>query len=149
MKNYFNSEERFEHIAILAMQEEAEKFSTCEALTATESEVLIRAVDLLKKFNSSVIRRFGEPYERKIFATMKSNNLKLVGKYEPFRDCVSDIVAEDLKKELNELRAFNCIDCKKKFKECPLYAACLTAEVKQEDNGECPYEVGGIENGND
>ena len=142
MKNYFSSEERTRHIILLAAQETAEALSKSSAITANERKDLKTATTLLKKFTSSVCERFGVPYQRKIENTMRANNLKLVGKFAPEEECISYAAAEDLEPTVRTIQFMHCVECEKTcFKDCAMYAMCVSCGIDGEDTNGCPYRV--------
>ena len=55
MKNYFNSSERTRHIILLAMQTVAEEFTEIDAITPEERKMLLKIVEWVKKFNTSML----------------------------------------------------------------------------------------------
>ena len=142
MKNYFSSEERTRHIILLAAQETAEALSGSSAITASERKDLKTVTTLLKKFTSSVCERFGVPYQRKIENTMRANNLKLVGKFAPVEECISYAAAEDLEPTVRTIQFMHCVECEKtSFKDCAMYAMCVSCGIDGEDTKGCPYRV--------
>lgn len=142
MKNYFISEERTRHIILLAMQEVAEDFGKSDALTDDERKYIKTATTYIKKFNASVYDRFGDPYKRKIENTMKRNDLKLVGKYAPSRDCISEAAQEDLIPMIREIQSIYCMDCEKNdHKACAMYAMCTSCGIDGGDTDDCPYKI--------
>lgn len=143
MKNYFNADERTQHIILLGMQSVMEDFLKSEAITPSEHKYLSLAYTNLKKFNGSVCDRFGSAYTRKIANTMNSNSLRLVGKYSAYTECVSHAAAEDMTKLVDDLQTMNCIDCKKENPhDCAVYNMCITCSAKS--NGKesgCPFSL--------
>lgn len=142
MKNYFNAEERTRHIILLAMQSNLEDMLNSEALSNEERTFLKYCKTYITKFNGSIFNRYGESYKRKIVGTMRSNDLRLVGKYANKIDCISYSASEDLKGAIDELR-MSCIDCKRcDYTNCSVYAISVSCDI--DGNGKstgCPYAV--------
>lgn len=142
MKNYFNTQDRTRHIIILGMQEILNELANSTAISPEERLKLLKADKYVKEFNASILDRFGQAYINKIKSTMACNDLRLVGKYSACNECVSHIVAEDLKRVLADLRMYNCLDCEKcDFKNCAVYAVHITADTECEDTDGCPFKM--------
>ena len=143
MKNYFNSSERTRHIILLAMQTVAEEFTEIDAITPEERKMLLKIVEWVKKFNTSIFDRFGEPYKKKIVNTMAVNKLGLYSKYGQEKDCISNCASEDVYRLANEYRLFKCMDCERTdHKDCGVYACLVAVDTDGNDKVEgCPYKM--------
>ena len=143
MKTYINADDRTRHIVMLSAQETMRALSVSDSLTEEEQKLLKDSVKKIEKFNRLISTRMGDAYWRKIEKTMRCNKLKLVGNYEPSRDCVSHIAVEDLEKALNDLRMLRCLDCEKcDFTNCGTYASFIACDVQGEmSEGECPFKL--------
>jgi hypothetical protein len=142
MKNIFNQYERAQHIILIGMQEQLKKMQNCDAITEEEKTYLKYAATYLTKFNDSVIERFGDSYSRKIYNTMQSNDLRLVGKYESYNECVGQCVVDDVKPCIDQLQMMNCFGCEKcDYKKCAVYNLCITCDIDGNNDEGCPFKL--------
>ena len=142
MKNYFNTEERTRHIILLCATTLSDDFAQSSALSKDEMRYLKKINEYLNKFNASVFERFGEPYKRKIINTMKCNDLRLVGKLEPHKHCISESATEDLKPQIDMLRWINCQNCDKcDYINCAVYAISVSCDLDGSNTSGCPYKI--------
>lgn len=143
MKEYLNSKERTEHIIMCCCQETARQLSQSESLTAEEKADISKVVEYCEKFNNSVFKRLGEPYKRKIQGTMKSNDLRLVGKYSSYKEAISECASEDIKPKVELLQALNCVCCDKcDYINCAMYGMCIACEIEPSNENGCPFKMG-------
>lgn len=143
MKEYFNAEEKSQHLILCCCQEVANKFSHSSALTEEEQNLLKKIYDTCKELNSSIFNRLGDSYCRKVVNTMKSNKLRLVGKYEAVQEAISCCATEDIKPNIESLQCFNCFGCKKeKFTDCAIYNMSIACDIDGQNENGCPYSFG-------
>jgi hypothetical protein len=145
MNNYFNAQTRTNHIILLAMQYTLEDMALNKALTPEEQKWLKTACTYLKKFNSAVFERLGEPYKRKILGTMQINDLRLVPNYNQKEDCISYCATEDIMPKVSELQFFHCMECNKQdYLNCAVYALSISCDVTPQQNNlcsTCPFKI--------
>ena len=144
MKDYFNEHEKAQHLILMSSIHTCNLLLTSKHLTDEERESLNIAVKYIDKFSSSVCKRFGKSYLRKLQNTMKSNKIRLVGKYEKAIDAVSECVIEDMMPMINKYRSWQCLTCEKKDpRRCFIYNACTTCGIAAStDNDEdCPFKL--------
>lgn len=142
MKNYFNEKERTNHIIIMCMEYVCEEFCESNALSIEEKKCLKKISEYCNKLNNSIFARFGTPYRRKIEGTLQSNTLRLVGKYSAYNECISHCASEDIEPKVRDMMLMHCINCKKQdFKNCAMYAMCVTCGINGKDTDGCPYKT--------
>lgn len=71
MREYFNAEEREDHIKVTSCQYYAKKLAQSNAITEQERKDLLKAHKLLNKVTDSIIDRFGVAYARKLQGIME------------------------------------------------------------------------------
>ena len=141
MKNLFNEREKANHIILLAMEKPLNELLSGNALTFQEKIALTKSLNGIRDFHKLVFQRFGEPYKKKIEATMKLNKLGLYSKEEEEKKCISYCASEDVFAMGKLLRSLQCCDCEKcNHLDCGIYAmlCAVDSEVNEEENG-CPY----------
>lgn len=143
MKNYFNEKERTNHIILMCMEHTAKDFANSTALTEEEKECLEQIAEWCKALNESVFERFGDAYRRKIDGTLKSNTLRLVGRYSAFKECISHCASEDIEPKVKDLMSLHCLGCDKcDYKNCAMYSMAVACGIVGEDTDGCPYNMG-------
>lgn len=148
MKDYFNADQKGEHIKITCTQvalEEMLKYDDC--LTEEEQEELKTALKAVTKFNELVFQRLGKPYERKVLSFLRTNTVKIVRRSELDTNAVSECAVEDLVPKFHDLRLQQCFGCtickdKEKWQNCGIQAmgTALDIEGIAYDEG-CPYKM--------
>lgn len=142
MKEYFNARDRANHIIVTAMQSIVGQLVPSETLSDTEREWLKAVEDNLKKFNSSIYGRMGDPYRRKVENTVKSNRIEFVGRYAESRGAISECASEDLQPCLDKLIQYNCMDCdKENYLDCPTYAIAVACDCDAKCDKGCPFKM--------
>lgn len=140
MKNYFNSKEQAQHLAILACQGKAKQMQEAEVCTKQENTYLKYAETYLKKFTASVFGRMGEPYKRKLLATLDVNRLELVGKYAPATQTITECASVDLESGMREVNAIVCTACQNKdHTQCGIYAMFVAIGLHGANKNGCPF----------
>lgn len=143
MRDYFNRKELDLHIKMIACQGEIEDFIECKILTKEERKFLRYANTYLKKFNVSVFSRLGADHERRMQNTLKCNELKVVGKYEPLKAMVRKLDEEKILPLANKMKEQHCFFCEKEnYKDCTVcqFLAELWLEGSNPEGG-CPYKM--------
>lgn len=142
MREYFNAEERENHIKVTSCQVYVKKLAESPAITEEERKNLLKAGKLLDKVTDSIFKRFGVAYVRKLEGIMRCNTLKIVGKYAPTQTAISHVASADLLPMIRQLQLFNCMDCEKEnYKDCPMYNMGIACELEDVDDEGCPFKM--------
>ena len=142
MKDFFNADEREQHLKIMACQTSVDEFKDSNALTEEEKKCLRNAHKWLVKFTDSVFTRFGAPYGRKLQNTLSCNTLKFVGKYAQAQSAISECAQEDLLPKIRELQRFNCLFCEREDHiDCAMYAMGVSVGLEDKNETGCPFKL--------
>ena len=143
MREYFNSEEREDHIKVTSCQYYAKKLAASPAITDKERKELELAYKHLNKFTDSVFERFGNAYVRKLNGIMECNTLKIVGKYAPVQSAISHCAQVDMQPMIRKLQMWTCMDCERgcDFKNCPMYNMAIACELEDVAEEGCPFKL--------
>lgn len=149
MKDYFNAKEQAQHLAILACQGKAKQLREAKSLKTNEPVCskyermcLKYAETYLTKFTVSAFKRMGEPYKRKLLATLDCNRLELVGKHAPETRAITECASEDLQKGLATVNAIVCTACQnKEHTQCGIYAMFVAVGLEAKQESGCPFRT--------
>lgn len=141
MREWFNADERELHIRIICGQIAVEEMAERDVLTSEEKKLLKQANTAMKKFSSLVFNRLGEAYQRRMLNLNKNNVVRLVGKYEPQQNAVSEAAQQDIEPcfaKLQMLCCWNCEKCGENFVDCAVYNMGQTLGLDGHGD-KCPY----------
>lgn len=142
MKEYFNAEEREDHIKITSCQYYVKKLAQSNAITEKERKDLLKASKLLDGVTNSIFERFGQAYVRKLNGIMQSNTLKLVGKYASFQNAISRVAQEDMLPMIRQVQTMLCMWCERTdHKDCPMYNMGIACELEDVAEEGCPFHL--------
>lgn len=143
MRDYFNSAERELHIRIICGQVAVAEMAKRAVLTAEEEKLLTQADKALQKFSALVFKRFGAAYQRRMLSLNENNVVRLVGKYAPMQNAISETAQEDIApcfEKLQMLCCWNCERCGEKYKDCAVFNMGEALGIDGANDGEkCPY----------
>jgi hypothetical protein len=142
MREYFNMEERENHIKVTSCQVYVKKLAESPAITEEERKDLLKAFKLLDKVTDSIFERFGEAYIRKLKGIMACNTLKIVGKYAPMQNAISHVAQVDMLPMIRKLQMWTCLDCERTgHKDCPMYNMGIACELEDVAEEGCPFRL--------
>ena len=147
MKEYFNENERKNHLIITCCQTAIDEMLKTNAPTDEERKALKTAMKKLEEFSISVYARLGDAYRRKILRTNQCNVVRLVGRYAPMENAVSHCAVEDIAPCFERLRMLTCFGCTKfkdhnAVKDCAVYNLGVAVDATGKDDDVCPYNMG-------
>lgn len=142
MREYFNAEEREDHIKVTSCQFYVKKLAQSNAITEQERKDLMKAHKLLDKVTDSIVDRFGLAYARKLQGIMQNNTLKIVGKYAPAQVAISHCAQVDMLPMIRKVQMLTCMDCEKEnHKECAMYNMGIACELEDVADDGCPFRL--------
>lgn len=142
MREYFNAEERENHIKVTSCQHYVKKLAESPAITEKERKDLLKASKLLDSVTDSIFERFGEAYVRKLQGVMQCNTLKLVGKYAPIQNAISQVASADLLPMVRQVQEMVCWECEKcNYRDCPMYNFGIACDLQDVAEEGCPFKL--------
>lgn len=142
MREYFNAEERENHIKVTSCKLYAEKLADSPAITAEEKKLLKDAAKKLDKATDSIFQRFGEAYIRKLQGVMINNKLMLVGRYAPTQQAVSQVASADILPMVRNVQEMTCWECEKcNFRDCAMYNFGIACDLQDIAEEGCPFKL--------
>lgn len=152
MRNQFNYEERLWHLISLGGKGAMTCLIQSGAVSEQEKIKLKSAIKDIDDFTDMTVKRMGSAYAHKLQGTANVNEVRVVGKSQPYKDLVSYCDADDMKEGLGFVQSIVCLGCDRKDHcNCGIYkmlTACDVLGFNGEENN-CPYQLADIgeENG--
>lgn len=145
MRNQFNYEERLWHLIAFGSKGAMTCLINSGAVSEREKVKLQTAIKDIDAFTALTVERMGKAYANKLQGTADVNEVRVVGKTQPYKDLVSYRHADDMKEGLSFVQSLLCMGCQKcDHLACGIYkmlTACDVLGFNTDEKG-CPYKVG-------
>lgn len=144
MRSQFNYDERLWHLIAFGAKGAMSCLISSGAVAEKEKVKLKAAIKNIDDFTALTVERMGKAYENKLQGTANVNEVRVVGKTQPYKDCVSYCDVEDMKAGLSEVESILCWGCQKEdHKCCGIYRMLTSCDVLGFNSGAdgCPYKV--------
>lgn len=141
MRDYFNSSEMCSHVIIEACEAYITKMLESNALTDKERNELKLALKHIHEFSLLIYTRFGQDYSKRVIRYLGDNEVRLVGKYSKFKDCIAYIDTDEIG-EIVKNDMFDCFECDKcDWQNCRTYKVAAACHIDGTNkNKGCPYK---------
>lgn len=144
MRNQFNYDERLWHLICFGAKGAMTCLINSGSVSDREKGKLKSAIKDIDDFTALTIERMGKAYANKLQGSADVNEVRVVGKSQPYKDLVSYCHADDMKEGLGFVQSILCLGCDKdNHCDCGIYKMLMACDVLGFNNGEtgCPYKM--------